>query len=243
VFLLIVFLMFITVAWHWLQTRDLRRLSGPDRAYFLIAGVLALTLGMLVAVRYLAGYPYPKDRTAIYLVVLLTLAWMLLVEKLWIEKPLERTQMHRVWSVLAAAPVLLAIVLFLRGFTTSYYYEWRFDAGTKRIFQLLQQQHQQFSSAKPLRLGVDWRLNFSFNFYRSMYRADWLKRVTRDPREAGGFDYYVTYPQDEAALQKLRLRKIYQDPVSDQELLVREDSAALASQPRVSEETGAKRRR
>lgn len=228
--LIIVFVTLLPLWRRWLTLRDIHRLQRLDGAYFVIATVLALSLGMLMATRYLFGYLYPLDRTAIYLVVLLTLAWLLLIEKLWIMGSPENLYLWRPIGVLAIIPVALAVLCFLRGFTISYYYEWRFDAGTRRIFLLLQQQRRQFSPATPLKLGVDWRLDFSFNFYRSMYHANWLKRVNRDPREAGGFDYYVTYPEDEANLNKLGLRKIYQDPISDQELLVSGEFQAPSSQ-------------
>jgi len=218
--LLILSATLIPLCLRWLKARNLRGLSGLDRSYFLIGAVLAVSLGMLVAVRYLFGYLYPLDRTGIYLVALLTLAWILLIETLLIERHQESPQLWRTMGAVAAVPAVIAIVFFLRGLTTSYYYEWRYDAGTKRIFLLLQQQRQQFSGSRQMKLGVDWRLDFSFNFYRRMYQADWLAKVNRDPREAGGFDYYVTYPQDEGALKNLGLRKIYQDPISAQELLV-----------------------
>ena len=220
--LALVFAMAIPLCWRWLRDRDLCRLSSLDSAYFLIGAVLAISLGMLVAARYLFGFLYPLDRTAIYLVALLTLEWMLLI-----DKSLALPGVGRATGLLAAAPVAIAILLFLRGFTTSYYYEWRYDAGTKRIFQLLQQQHR-LGGNRQMNLGVIWMLDFSFNFYREMYQADWLAKVTRDrPLEAGGFDYYVLYPGDEPALGKLGLRVIYRDPISGQELAVPGNGAAV----------------
>jgi hypothetical protein len=211
--LALVLAMAIPVFWRWLRERDLRRLGSLDIAKFLIGAVLAISLGCLVGVRYLAGFLYPLDRTAIYLAALLTLAWILLIEKV---RALPR--LGRVMGVLAAAPMAIAILLFLDGFTTSYYYQWRYDAGTRRIFQLLQQRDQ-LRDHRQMKLGVVWMLDFSFNFYRHMYQADWLAKVERDPPpEAGGFDYYVLLPEDAEVTGKLGLRVIYRDPVSGQEL-------------------------
>jgi hypothetical protein len=123
-------------------------------------------------------------------------------------------------------------LLFLRGFTTSYYYEWRYDAGTKRIFHLLEG-HGQFSSSRQMRVGVDWKLDLSLNFYRHMYQADWMAKVERDPPpEAGGFDYYVLLPGDEEVIKKLGLRVLYRDPISEQELAVPDKLPALSTMNR-----------
>jgi hypothetical protein len=209
--LTIVFAMLARICSRWLRARNFRALGVPDRAYVLIAAVLAICLGMLVAAHYLARMLYPPDRTAIYLVVLATLAWAALI-----EKALNGPNPHPVIGTLASVPAVIAILLFLRGFTTSYYYEWRYDAGTKRIFHLLQGQNH-FSAGNQMRLGVNWRLNFSFNFYRRMYHADWLAEVLRDPPpEAGGYDYYVVFPDEWEPMRKLGLRVIYRDPVSDE---------------------------
>jgi len=218
------FAVLIPVCWRWMRERDLHRLGNPDRAYLLIGAVFATSLGMLVAAHYLVGMLYPIDRTAIYLVGLLTLEWMLLI-----QKALAAPHWNRAIGMLAAAPVAIAILLFLGGFTTSYYYEWRYDAGTKRIFHLLEGRNQ-FSSSRKMKLGVDWKLDLSLNFYRQMYQADWLARVLRDPPpEAGGFDYYVLLPEDEEATRKLGLRVIYRDPISNQELAVPAPAPALLS--------------
>ncbi len=206
--LAILFAVLIATGFRWLRARSFRRLNALDRAYFLIAGVLAMSLLALVAAHRILGMPYPIDRTAIYLVALLTLAWAAMIEKAVAWPGWTRA--------LASAPIALALLFFLGGFTTSDYYEWRYDAGTKRIFQLLEQQHP-FDRAKPVRLGVDWKLDFSFNFYREMYHADWLAKVLRTPPpEAGGYDYYVVFPEELESMRNLGLRVIYRDPVSSE---------------------------
>lgn len=207
--------MLIPMWLRWRKAGDFRRVSTLDRAYVLIAAVLAMSLGMLIAAHYLWGMLYPIDRTAIYLAALLTLESMLVIEYV-----LNAPRLHWAIGMLATAPAVLTLFFFLRGFTTSYYYEWRFDAGTKRVFHILEGQIP-FNSGKPMRVGVDWRLDFSLNFYRQMYHADWLAEVTRDPPpEAGGFDYYVLLPDDGQPTRKLALRVIYRDPISTQEVVV-----------------------
>jgi hypothetical protein len=208
------------VFWDWLRERDLQRLDKRDRAYFLIGAIFALSLAMLLAAHDLAKVIYPSDRTAMYLAALLTFEWIVLIEKF-----LARPHAHRAFGMLASAPAAIAILFFLYGFTTSYYYEWRYDAGTKRIFHLLQervlQEKNQFNSARQMKVGVTWKLDFSLNFYRRMYQANWLAKVTRDPPpQAGGFDYYVLLPEDRDIARRLGLQVIYVDPVSGQEVAI-----------------------
>jgi hypothetical protein len=223
----LVLAMAIPISWRWLRDRDLRRLGSLDRTYLLIGAVLAISLGMLIAARYIAGFLYPLDRTAIYLAALLTLEWMLLI-----EKGAALPRLGRATGLLAAAPMAIAILLFLRGFTTSYYYQWRYDAGTQRIFQLLREDNR-FSAGNPMRVGVTWMLDFSFNFYRHMYQADWMEKVMRTPPpEAGGYDYYVLLPENDEPTRKLGLRVIYRDPISGQELAVPGSPPALSSHVR-----------
>jgi len=225
--LVLVFAALIPVCLRWLRARDFRALGALDRAYVVIAVVLAISLGMLIAAHRLAGMAYPLDRTAIYLVALLTLECMLLVAYLQ-----NAPNLHPAIRILSSAPAVIALVIFLRGFTTSYYYVWRYDAGTQRIFHLLEGQPQ-FNASKPMRVGADWRFDFSLNFYRQMYHADWLARVLRDPPpEAGGFDYYLLLPEDEESTRKLGLRVIYRDPISDQELAVPSRRPAVSSKGR-----------
>jgi hypothetical protein len=205
--------MAIPICLRWRKARDFRRLSTMDRGYVLITAVLGFSLGMLIAAHGLAGMLYPIDRTAIYLVALLTLESMLLI-----EYAIHALRIHRAVGLLASAPAVLALFFFLRGFTTSYYYEWRFDAGTRQIFRLLEERHA-FSSGQPIRVGADWRLDFSLNFYRQMYHAGWLAKLTSDPPpETGGFDYYVLLPDEGQLVRKLGLHVIYRDLISTQEV-------------------------
>ena len=126
-------------------------------------------------------------------------------------------------------------MLFLAGFTMSYYYEWRYDAGTKRIFQLVAEQNQnRFGASHRMQLGVNWKSAYSFDFYRRMYHADWLERVGREhPPSGGGFDYYVLLPEDDNVIAKFGLRVVYQDPISGQKLAVPDSRPVLSSHNRM----------
>jgi hypothetical protein len=51
------------------------------------------------------------------------------------------------------------------------------------------------------------------NFYRRMYRLDWMQPVDRSPADSS-FDYYVALPDDAAKLDQLPVTKIYEDAVT-----------------------------
>ena len=139
------------VFWRWLRTRDFQRLDPLDRAYFLTAAVAAISVGMLVAAHAWAGVIYPSDRTAIYLVMLVTLGWMVLV-----EKALALPHGPKPFGLLAGAPAVIAILLFLRGFTTSYYYDWRYDAGTKGAFLFCKNKSWKDTTASTAATQCGW---------------------------------------------------------------------------------------
>jgi hypothetical protein len=232
----------VPVFWSWLKHRDMQRLSPLHRAYLLTGAVIAVSLAAIVAAHALRGVVFPRDRTAIYLVMLLTFEWMLLV-----EMALRGPRIYRAAGLFAAIPMAIAVVFFLRGFTTSYYYEWRYDAGTRRAFEYLEEQAARqpgrFTADKPMKVGVNWKSNYTFNFYQHMYHADWMAHVERDPAPAsGGFDYYVLLPEDLEPTKKLGLRVIYRDAVSSQEVAVPDPSPALASNSRGSNGTPGSRR-
>jgi hypothetical protein len=215
VMLVLMFAVLVLACLRWWRARDFHRLNPLVRAQIVIGAVLGISLGMLLAAHHLAGILYPVDRTAIYLIVLLTLAWMALIEQVLLAPPFGRAI-----GLLASVPMAIAVILFVRGFTTSYYYEWRYEAGTKRIFHLLEGQ-KQFNAGRRIKVGSDWRLADSLDFYRQMYHADWMAKVSRDsPPETGGFDYYVLFPGDETVTRKLGLRVIYTDTISGQEVAI-----------------------
>jgi hypothetical protein len=67
--------------------------------------------------------------------------------------------------------------------------------------------------ARRARPAASWTLEPSLNFYRRMYRLDWLEPVARGDAAAPA-DYRVLEADDRPLVEKLRLAVLYQDPVS-----------------------------
>jgi len=188
----------------WVRTRRVRSLDRLDRVGLTVNATLLLSLAGVIAGHSIGGLRYPAGRTAIYFVPLIGLAWLTLAARLDEKK-----------AVAVCLPAFAAVAAFLYGFTTQYYFEWRYDAGTARIFSLLKQQ----GGHRPARLGVTWPLQGSSNYYRKRYRLDWLEPVTEAPTDAGGFDFYILLlPDGRSTLDRVPLKILYRDPVSGEEL-------------------------
>ena len=213
----------LAVCIRWLRARDYCQLHRLDRVYLLVAADIVLSLAAFILAHRLVGVLYPSDRTAIYLAALATLASIILIERL-VSAP---SWFMRLIGLASTAGALVALFYFIRGFPTSYYYEWPYSVDTRQVIERIIQEHEKVHK-KHIKVGVDWKLADGFNFYRDMYHlGSWLEPFTRDkPPESGGFDYYVLLPEDVAAHQTLSLRTIYQDRISKQDLALPAESSA-----------------
>lgn len=186
--------------------------GAADRFLPFAGATIGLSLGALVLAHRLAGVLYPIDRTAIYLVALVSVAFVSVIDRIQLGVP-----GRIVFIPLLSAVAVVSLIAFARGFTTEYYYEWRFDAGTKRVFALMAQR-QQRHSGPPVRVGADWRLVLSLDFYRRMHDAGWMAPFDDRPTEDGGFEYYVFVRENQGIMAQSGLHVIYRDPVSGQAL-------------------------
>ena len=160
---------------------------------------MAGSLAVLVAARRFAGVPYPLDRTGIYWVPLFVLVALALLER--------HGRAARIPAYFAA---LLCVAQFLLLFRVNCYEPWLYDAGTRRVVLQLRARE---NGARRVRLASSWMLEPSLNFYRRMYRLDWLEPVARGDAAAPA-DYRVLEAADRPLVEKLRLAVLYQDPVS-----------------------------
>jgi hypothetical protein len=104
--LAVLLISFVAIAWRWLTSRRLSELSRPDHVYLLFASTLALSLAILFAAHRLVAMPYPLDRTAMFLVVLVTITWSLLIESI------PASGRYRSMVPFATAPLVLALPFF-----------------------------------------------------------------------------------------------------------------------------------
>jgi hypothetical protein len=210
---LLILLAAARAAIRWTRARDIRALSAVERSLLLVAGTMALSFAAIVAAHAWSGVSYPLRRTALYWPPIFTLASMAVIAILW-----RAGIPGKVLAAAGAAIMALAIGLFAAGFTTDHYFEWRYDAGTKRIVNILRDLHRNKPGAR-VQLGVNWVFEPALNFYRHRYHLDWIEPVTRAGPD-GDYDYYVLLPKDAPAMEKMHLRPLYTDPLSEATLAV-----------------------
>jgi hypothetical protein len=161
-----------------------------------------ITLLVLIVGHHVSNLLYPYARTGIYWIPLLTLL------ALWLY---ERYATH---GLLRAAGCVVAcawLLLYALQIHPTYYPSFRGDAGNKQFVQVLRRME---NGTRKIRLAVSWQLENSFNFYRHKYGLDWIA-----PIESGSLqrpaDYYVLLPEDMPLAEKLSLKVILRDPVSE----------------------------
>ncbi len=182
-----------------------------DFVLFFSAGTMVLALAMLVLAHVLLGLPYPQARTAVYLYPLFAFALTALAGRLETGGMAGRAGAG-VLAVLAAG----AVLLFVRGFTISYYDEWLYDRSTKRIVKMIRAEHRGMGG-REFTLGVSWPLEPSVTFYKRRYRMDWLRAVDRSGPDRDA-DFYILLRNDRGLAGKRGLRILYTDHLSGQTL-------------------------
>ena len=164
----------------------------PQPHLAFVGGALVLTIVLLVMAHYGVKLLYPELRTGLYLCPFFTLVYLLAVRD------------RNAWWGL---PLWLLLGVYVFEWNTSHYAEWKFDAGTKRISELLRDRH-------PRRVGASWELEPALNYYRVRYRMDGMEPVVRNSPD-GDYDYYVLLPSDYGVISRRRLKEVYRDPLSE----------------------------
>lgn len=199
----------------WIGRRGLVR----DPANFAVlwpAGAAAGSVGLHVLTHYGFRWPYPADRTGLYLIVLFGLTLVALIAALRLRQDRWR---QAAWPFVALAGVL--VVHSLIQFNWSHFHVWRYNADDKRIVEQLEALHNQ--TGRRLSVGISWQLEPVYNYYRERRRADWLPEFDRSgPR--GDFEYYVLIGNDQDLIAERGLEVLYRGPVSGTVLARRRDS-------------------
>jgi 4-amino-4-deoxy-L-arabinose transferase-like glycosyltransferase len=174
--------------------------TGPDLTGCFFALTFSTAVMLIVAAHWLLATPYPLMRTALYFVPLVVLAVFSMAYRYREIRPVA-------YSVAAVGVVCLMAFLF--QVNVSYYAEWRFDAGTKRIVKFIR---AHTDPGKRLVVRTSWVLEPSLNFYRLRYRLNW-QPVDRSGLEKPG-DIVIVTQENQASIAHLGLQVIYKDAVS-----------------------------
>jgi len=109
---------------------------------------------------------------------------------------------------------LLFVAQFLTEFNVKKFWVWDYDADTRAMGDYIASHR----GSGNVRVGGSWQLSESLGFYLFQNRWDWMEINRRSPQP--GDDFYTLIPQDESAVQKLRLREVFRGPVSGSILAV-----------------------
>ncbi len=192
---------------RWLRGSDPGAWSGAARFLLLGGGALLGSLGILIAMNRIDNVLFPAGRTGLYLIPLFTLTALAL--------PASLAGRRRVWLTVGLPVWLIAagwLGHYIAHFQFSAYGEWLFDSKTKYIMSLIRERHSENPRAH-VRAGITWLLEPSMNFYRRVWKLDWLEPLDRKGPD-GEFDLYVLAEGDRTLAEKRNLRVLYADRIA-----------------------------
>jgi len=181
-----------------LRGRPAESLMSPLLASSLLLLVAALST---VVQHHGLGTPYLTGRTGLFLIPLF---WVMAI-CLWTSVRPARSR--RFAGVLAGGAALASLVSLLTSLNGSLALDWRYDATTEQVVDLLEQQRA--SSAAPTVVGVNWRFAPTMVFYRQTRGLPWLQVVENadthhselDRRGFGArMHYYYVLDEDLASI-------------------------------------------
>jgi hypothetical protein len=168
----------------------------------MIAGALALAFSLNGLLHLTGHVPWPKDRTAIYVVSLLTLLAGILAA---IPIPSRAGEYSR--RGLTAILFVLA-GYFLATIRISYFKEWKWDSDVDKVYGILVY-YNHTCAVKDV--PVNWRYDAALNYYRIASRRETLANFSSIREYPVGKRAYVLYaPEDGDFIAKNRLTIVYE---------------------------------
>lgn len=178
--------------------RDYAWIAGAISGIALLTSVL-----ILMGLNRLGGVPYPFGRTGLYLIPMLVFALMATAASV------QRAMVPGIFllSLLSGG--------FLSQFTTTYFIDWRFDASTNHLLDRITADRARLGRQGKFQVGGSWIHEMSLKYYRKRRKLHDMEPVIA-VREllATGPDYYVLHADDRTLVRSLKLRVVYEDPLS-----------------------------
>lgn len=191
-------LLLALAGWEWIRRRP--ALSG------VLLAILVAAIGAHWLLLRLLRVPLPMDRTAIWMVPLVTLAI----------------------GVAAANRRALTIMLYVMSFyfvlclRLNYFKEWDWDADVNRIYPVLAWYNHTYGVRD---VASNWLYVASLNFYRiqsGRESFDEIEGPLQLPRDRSLYVLY--YPRDEDFLKQQHLRVVYRAPNTEAVVAIRPEA-------------------
>ena len=188
----------ILAAWQWVRRRNTLAL--------VLLAIMATALGAHWLLLKSFHVLLPRDRTAIWIVPLLTLAI----------------------GVVAANRRALTVMLYVMSFyyvlclRLTYFKEWSWDADVNRIYPVIARYNHDYGVTDVV---SNWQYVASLNFYRLQSGGESLDEIPGPLQLPGGHSLYVlNWAFDEAFLKEQHLRVVYRAPDTDAVVAIRDIS-------------------
>jgi hypothetical protein len=193
----------------------LAALTPIERFILLGAGTLSLTLLLLFAAHASTGLKYPSDRTGLYFLPVVTLTVAAVMHDLWATPGVARGSARAIFVVL-----LLLVARFATEVNVTHYYLWRFDAGSRAIFDVITRWPGRRAGV-PVHVAARDVFEPALNFYR-VTRGDPEIAPIPDEWAPGDWSYDFFVVSAESDLERVRgvATPVYVHPVSRVTLLL-----------------------
>jgi hypothetical protein len=200
---------FVMVIRTWRGKTSVAELSNMDRCHYLVGGSLVLGVLATVAAHHVFGFAYPIDRTGLWIVAVVQLFTVALA-----ADALKRGALPRAVAVVVLAGLWALLVQYGSQIQAREYAVWRYDAGTRAIFDEIKRQNDR-EPRETVVVRCNWLYEPALNFYRIARRAQWMPVVERgyDPYDVQG-DWLVILPQAEPRPVDELVEVRYEDPIS-----------------------------
>ncbi|HOB52586.1 MAG TPA: hypothetical protein PK176_09550 [Acidobacteriota bacterium] len=169
---------------------------------------------------------YPKERTALFYLPLFATALIAAVD--WLTRRPDRRWPGALGLALIAGFAAVLGWQFARSFDPHTCYTWRYDAHNDAVLRRIDQDRRIHRPDRIVRLGINWMMEPSLNFYRVTRGYDWLAPVTRTGIDSGDYDYIYAFAPEVRAGDRDRHTWLAAFP-DTQTMLVRVDRVPEAS--------------
>ena len=144
--------------------------------YAAMACVSILTIFFAFVIPYSGKANYLWDRAAIVFIPLIAYVAIFILNEMALMQS-RRMQLSVKYACIVLIALTAANFLLSANFSHT---PWSYDADTKQMLVDLKKDYDESGQRRPIRLGIDWLLEQSINFYRHQQRMGWLEQVGRE---------------------------------------------------------------
>lgn len=190
----------------------------PSRTWPMAAAgsAIGVTLAAVTAAHAAADIPLPMNRTGLYWLPLFVVGIAAS------RQAVANGTNGRRWAARACDAALAALAAaFLAQFNITHFREWKFDAGSREIFELVERWPCPVDRSRRL-TTTPWLYEPALEFYRVVRDADHVRPldVEREQYTPGDADFYVVRSPDEVKALSAVAAPVFTHPVSGATLVV-----------------------